>query len=276
MKPFSLSVGLALSCLFGFSPQAFSAVSPSQQQKNQASTEQKDEGVVVFTPPTGWYLADSSALPPTVKLMVIGKGKHPFPPSINLATQPYKSTLKQYLKTVKAINESQGTEWKDLGTIRTEAGNASLSQVDRKTEWGEERLMHVILLKNDYIYILTASALKDEFPQFYKDFFAAMRSLRVNKDVFEMVSSPQRRSQLKSAYANLQDQWKTMLAQQSKEHSETSQNALKDAVFDGQQFQTTAWLPFKEMISQKFADMGPEWQSFILKKMENDLFDISI
>lgn len=86
---------------------------------------------------------------------------------------------------MKDINTNRGDDWKDLGTIRTEAGDASLSQVDTKSKWGIERLMHVILEKNGTIYILTAAALKNDFPKFYKEFFNSMRSLRFNAEVIE-------------------------------------------------------------------------------------------
>jgi hypothetical protein len=39
--------------------------------------EEKDEGVVQFTPPSGWRLADSTLLPPHVRVMVVGTG-NPF------------------------------------------------------------------------------------------------------------------------------------------------------------------------------------------------------
>lgn len=136
---------------------------------------------IVFTPPAGWHSTDSKDLLGSVKVMVVGKGEHEFPPSINLGTETYKGTLKQYLKRIKEINASQGHEWKDLGTIRTPAGEASLSQADTKTKWGEVRMMHVILRKDNTVYILTAASLKEEFPKFYKDFFAAFRSLRFNE-----------------------------------------------------------------------------------------------
>lgn len=138
-------------------------------------------GAVIFSPPQDWKAVDPTLLTSSVKAMVIGKGSHEFPPSINLGTESYKGTLKQYLKRIKEINKSQGSEWKDLGTIRTEAGEASLSQVDRKTQWGDVRMMHVILYKDETIYIMTAASLKEEFPKFYKDFFNSLRSLRFNK-----------------------------------------------------------------------------------------------
>lgn len=151
----------------------------SSQENTQSSSEETE--IVQFTPPKGWRFADTTTLPPSVKTMVIGKGNSEFPPSINLGTETYHGTLKHYLKRIKDINTSQGAEWKDLGMIRTEAGDASLSQVDTKTQWGNVRMMHVILHKEGTIYILTAASLKDEFSTFYKDFFTSLRSLRFGK-----------------------------------------------------------------------------------------------
>ena len=83
---------------------------------------------IQFIPPTDWRNADKSKLPEHVHLMVVGQGANEFPPSISLATEKYSGTLKQYLKVVKELNSSKGYEWRDLGSIQTDAGNASLSQ----------------------------------------------------------------------------------------------------------------------------------------------------
>lgn len=139
-------------------------------------------GAVIFTPPEGWRLSDPSQLPKSVKAMVVGKGKHELPPSINLGMHSYEGSLQDYLKMVKNLNHNDRVEWKDLGTIRTQAGVASLSQLDMKSKWGDIREMQVILHKEGTVYILTAAAIKDEFPKFYNDFFTAMRSLRFNND----------------------------------------------------------------------------------------------
>lgn len=137
-------------------------------------------GAVTFTPPDGWLFTDPKILPKSVTMMVIGKGKHPYPPSINLAVENYTGTLKDYLKIVKKINQAQGSEWKELGTIDTELGPGSLSQVNTTTEWGKVKMMHTILPYHDKIYVITVSALQEEFPTFYDTFFTAMRSFHAN------------------------------------------------------------------------------------------------
>jgi hypothetical protein len=221
-------------------------------------------------------MADPKILPERVKVMVVGQGPSAFPPSMNLSMEPYSGSLKQYLKNVKNRNLAQGYEWKDLGTIRTEAGNASLSQVDTKSEWGTVRLMHVILLKNGTIYILTASALQEEFSQFYKDFFNSMRSLRVVKEAFEMVVNAQQKTQLKNAIQKIKAQWEKEMSQMRKNDPNLSTEALKEQTFASKNFQTNSWIPFKEMLNQKFSDMGADWQSLLLKEVEDDLFETLI
>ncbi len=137
------------------------------------------EELITFTPPSGWKSADLEKLSPVIKLMLIGTGKDHFPPSLTLAVEPYKGTLKDYLNIVKKLNHAEKTEWKDLGKIQTKAGSASLSQFDEKSNWGSVRTMTAILVKNDNAYILSATALQSEFSSFYKDFFNAMKSLDI-------------------------------------------------------------------------------------------------
>jgi hypothetical protein len=139
-----------------------------------------EQEVVTYVPPKGWKSADLSQLPKVIKSMIVGTGKENFPPSITLAIEPYSGTLKDYLKIVKNINSSEKTEWKDLGKITTKAGMASLSQFDEKSNWGTTRTMTTILVQNGNAYILSATALKSEFANFYKDFFEAMRSFDLN------------------------------------------------------------------------------------------------
>ncbi len=271
MKKFLFSA-ICAGCLLSV---PFLSAAPNPPSKLRAS-DSLDSGIVLFTPPTGWRMADPKLLPERVRIMVVGQGPSAFPPSMNLSLEPYSGSLKEYLKIIKNMNDAQGFEWKDLGTIRTEAGTASLSQVDTKTEWGSVRLMHVILLKNGTIYILTASALKDEFSQFYKDFFASMRSLRVAKDAFEMVINTQQRVQLKNAVQKLGQQWQKIVEQQHREHSDIAIDTLKEQVFNSESFQTTLWVPFKDLLNQKYSDMGKEWQSLLLTKVEDELFDLRI
>ena len=247
---------------------------PKAIEKTEKKEPSENEELVIFTPPKNWLMADSNALPGRVRTMVVGKSSSSFPPSLNLSTEPYKGTLKQYLQIVKNMNAAQGYEWKDLGTIQTQAGTGSLSQVDTKTQWGTVRLMHVILVKNGNVYILTASALKEDFSANYKDFFTAMRSLRIAKDVYEMIGDPQLRSQLQASVTKLEEQWKLLINQKKKENPEMSLEEVQNAIFDSNEFQNTIWAPFKAMVKQKYGQQGDDWQSLFLQKIEDQLFNL--
>ncbi len=239
-------------------------------QESFAATVQ-EPGAVMFTPPEGWFLADPKALPPNVKVMVVGKGSKDYPPSMNLSIEKFSGTLKQYLKIVKAINENKGDEWKDLGSIRTEAGDASLSQVDTKSKWGTERLMHVIFLKNGTVYILTAAALKEEFPKFYKDFFNSMRSLRINKDLFEMVKEESRRNAIQKEINDLKNGWAVYYQKFKQQPQESTTQTIAKAAFQSDNFQAQYWTPFKTMLKRDYADMNEAWQRQILDKVQEEL-----
>lgn len=155
----------------------FSCYSTDLNQKEEPLIEALEKEIISFKPPKNWKSVELDKLSPAVKMMLIGTGKENFPPSITLAVEPFSGTLKDYLKIVKNMNIAEKTEWKDLGKIKTGAGSASLSQYDENSNWGVTRTMTTILVKNGNAYILSATALKSEFSGYYKDFFAAMRSL---------------------------------------------------------------------------------------------------
>lgn len=261
--------------LFNLKFLALTGETISNPPKQQESIDQdnQDIGIVSFNPPVGWGQAETSSQLSTVKVMVIGKGEHAYPPSMNLATQPYRGTLKDYLKLVKERNDAKGDEWKDLGMIKTNAGNASLSQVDSKTEWGETRQMHVILLKNGNIYILTASALKEEFPKFYKQFFTAMRSLKVSTDYNEMLQTTEQKKEIQNAIVNIQKEWDQLVAQKQQEIPTSSIETIKIQIFESDEFKNKAWKPFKTLINEKYGFMGPEWSQLVLDSTEDRLFE---
>ncbi len=159
-----------------------STLESDRQADSTPVQELKAPGTVYFSPPPGWHYAQSELLKLPVQAMVIGKGNASVPPSMNLTVEPYKGTLKQYLKLIKDINASKGNVWTDLGKIKTAAGEGSLSQLDKKMSGEDMRMLHTVILKNGKIYILTAAAAKSEFSSFYKQFFDAMTSLHINDD----------------------------------------------------------------------------------------------
>lgn len=147
-----------------------------QMEKNKDAP-----GAVIFTPPQNWKMVDPNVLPKHVLAMIVGTGQSDFPPNMNLGYEKYDGSVKEFIrKVVKSELENAHAEWKDLGTVQTNAGVAQLIQVDSKTKWGDERQMQAFIKHDDTVYILTASALRTEFPTFYKEFFNSIRSLTIN------------------------------------------------------------------------------------------------
>lgn len=147
-----------------------------QMEKNKDAP-----GAVLFTPPQNWKMVDPKVLPKHVLAMVVGSGQTDFPPNMNLGYEKFDGSVKEFIrKVVKVELETTHTEWKELGTIQTTAGIAQLIQVDSATKWGQERQMQAFIKQDDTIYILTASALRNEFSTYYKEFFNSIRSLTIN------------------------------------------------------------------------------------------------
>src|ERR1700722_13979307 len=178
MNIFTINSNVVLFALLIMLQSLSANASESIQEIYEATA--KEPGAIVFTPPVGWKIVDPKELPPSVKVMVVGSGFSLPLPSISLALEPSNKTLSEYLSIVKQINKKKGLQWKDLGKIQTQAGEASLSQVDNISQWGTVRMMHVILEKEGVIYILTAAAPKDDFSKYYSNFCESLRSLRFN------------------------------------------------------------------------------------------------
>lgn len=253
---------LILSLLTIFLLNTHAAAAPASEP---AQKPLEEPGAIYFTPPEGWRMAEKSQLPPNVKVMVVGKGDHVFAPSINLTIEPFQGSLKQYLKLVKAINDSRGATWQDLGTIQTRAGNADLSQVDVKTEWGDTRLLHVIIVKNSNAYILTAAALKEEFPKFYKEFFTALRSLNINKNLYEMISNPKKRADLEKTVNILKINWSQHIAANTLDSQSTQD------LFNSPEFQTIYWKPFADKLAKEYKEMSPKWREQLELQTQTEL-----
>jgi len=220
--------------------------------------------IAVFTSPKGWLVADKNALSPHIKIMVIGpKLQNEMPPTMNLMIEPYNDTLKSYLKSVKKINDSHGDAWKDLGTLKTKAGDASLSQVEIRSKWGGEKLMHAIIVKNGYAYVLTATAAKNEFGRFYQQFYNSLRSLQIYDNVLDTISRPSTREQLENAFKSVESTFHAYLQLRQSQNSTQDIQVLKEQVFDSADFQNQIWNPFKNMLKQDFADLGEDWQNTV-------------
>lgn len=134
--------------------------------------------------PEGWREADPKSLGSNVQVMLVGKGKGAYPPSINIGSEPYPLNLTDYVKMVKEVNKSLGTPARELGSIDTKAGKVPLIELEMETEWGKVRLLHAILVKDSHVFVVTAAAPKNEYTSFYPQFLKAFQTI-------DLVSKPE-------------------------------------------------------------------------------------
>lgn len=226
--------------------------------------EAKDLGIATFTPPNGWNVVNKENLSPHVKILVVGpKIKNEMPPTMNLMIEPYDGNLKSYLIQVKKINDSHGDSWKDLGTLKTKAGEASLSQVEIRSKWGGEKLMHAIIVKNGFAYVLTATASKNEFGRFYQQFYTALRSLQIYENELDLIKNPEKRMELEQAIASVEATFSKSLNE--------NRNVTKEQLFESSAFQNETWIPFQQALQKDFSDLGNDWQMAIIDNTKENL-----
>lgn len=254
-------------CLMAFSLKITAQNIDRKEQIKEPLSQREAPGIAVFTPPKGWRTAEQNALSPHIKVLVVGpKLQNEMPPTMNLMIEPYDGTLKTYLKSVKKINDSHGDAWKDLGTLKTKAGDASLSQVEIRSKWGGEKLMHAIIVKKGYAYVLTASASKSEFGRFYQQFYTSLRSLQIFDNPLDIITEPNKRKQLEAAYERIQNAFNQSLAT-----LDATTHTSKELLFQSTEFQNNYWQPFKASLERDYAGMGTDWQETVLNNLKEKL-----
>ena len=207
-------------------------------------------------PPNDWLLTPPEYLAPRVKFAFLRKKNSGFCSSVNLATEEIRVSAKDYLQAVRKIHEEDPkTRWREVGKIQTRAGEAVLTEVDTKTEWGAVRLMQMIFIKEQMAYILTAAASKDEFAQYYNDFKSVFASFTLSSDLISALPSPSSQEEALEKTKVLLSAWK----------KNAFTFASNDEHFADVQFQRESWLPFQESIIKDFADMGAPWQILFLE-----------
>lgn len=179
-------------------------------------------------------MASPDTLSPRVHVAFIGKSSSALAPTINLATEPVTISLPAYVEAVRKIHAADpNTKWRDLGHFDTQLGQGALTELETATEQGKARLMQLMVVKEGLAYILTACALKEEFPKYYKLFDEALQSLQEVDDL-AMCYPLHKREELKGVLA-----------------------ACTDEAHMGE---------LEQKIIHDFTEMGPYWQILLLSE----------
>ncbi|GEM_PF-393384 len=240
---------------------------PTQNPDSKCALEHSSSLLCFFTPPPGWEIADPRSHSSRVKMAFLKSSHSGFCPSINLAVEKTDVSLSEYLKAVKIIHErDRSNHWRALGKVKTNAGLAQLTEIDSKTEWGPVRILQLIFLKDGYAYVVTASALRDNFSNYYKEIQTAFRSLTLSTDLLGNIPQTERREMLKTRQHQL-----IQAAEEAISTAKEKKNLLEDI-----SFQEKHWIPFQQSVLSSFNDMGAFWQMLILQNAQEKLLSLSM
>lgn len=232
----------------------------------------EEESSCFFTAPSGWQYVDTSSLPQTIKLFVRGKSESEVPPTLNLAVESTSLDLEHYLTAARNAYCSTGyAQWCQLGTIDTESGECRLTQIEQETEWGIVKIMQAIMVRNHTAYVLSASALKAEFPNYYEEFFQSIQSFTIKENPLEMVKADDKRLALESACQRLKAHWFASFDKSRLAKPDLPEETVAIVAFEQPQFQEAFWRPFQQMICESYEEMGTDWQSLVLNQMHEEL-----
>ncbi len=201
-----------------------------------------------FLPPPGWDCAAPKSASEPLAIGFIGKGKREIPPSINLAVEPTDLSLKDYIKAVKALHESDlHVAWKDLGEFTFKAGKGRLGEVCTSCPFGEMKVLQGIFLKDGCAYILTGAALKEEFTEHRAAILASLRTLTLSPDLFSAIADSQSRETLKKRF----DQF---------------------ASLESPDLRQKEWESLQKYLPKEFADLGSYWHYLALREGYQRIF----
>ena len=203
--------------------------------------------IALFSPPKDWQYAKPKNSSPHIQVGFIGSGSNFFHPSINLATEEFEGTLKEYLKAVKAIHTGEPkTTWRDLGKFAMRGGEGRLTEISSPSPFGDVKLLQAILLKEHTAYILTAAVLKKDFSHLQNEILASLRSLSFHADLFSPLLDPERKAHMERLFANL----RSLDTEKKKEE----------------------WERLQKEVIQGCPEMGGHWHYLALKEAHGRIF----
>lgn len=219
-----------------------------------------------FTPPPNWDFADPKILAPRVKIAFVGKTKHALAPSIILAVEEIKVDLPEYLKAVQTIYEkTRKTSWRSMGLLKTQAGFAPLMQIDTETKYGPLRKLQLIFIQENKAYVLTTSALKEEFSSHAKAFQKTLSSFTCTCDLYAPLNQELKRN-LEKLESSLLKKWNDLLQKKTS----------FEEMFNQPELQSLYWLPLQKKIIEDCQELGAYWQMIVLRSIREELHTLHV
>jgi len=201
-------------------------------------------------------MIDAKALSPRVLAGFVKKSKAGFCPSMNLSIEQVDLPLHKYVQEVKKLHEKdRTTRWRDLGSIKTGAGLARLTEIDSKSKWGDVRMLQMILVKEGKAYILTTAAPKEDFATFYPEIKKSLSSFVQSNDLFSLITDEEKKKRLVQKITRIKESYVGLC--HNKEIGAPS--------FEKE------WKELETCLREDYAVLGSFWQLQVLQSIEEDL-----
>ena len=227
-----------------------------------------------FVPPTKWQVVDPEALSKRVKIGFVCHSNKSFPPSINLALEKIDITQAEYIQIVKKLHQADASnQWRDLGFLKTQSGNAHLGQLDTKNHWNQLKMLQSILVKDGYAFIMTGVARKKDFTKFQDEFLKMFRSLTVTKDLYSSIEDPKKKVLLIEQMTQLKED---CLSQVSEAFSKPNLNeddkfVMLSHLFSEKSFYKKYLLPFEQFLDKYYSREGLYWQIHVIHQLQDEI-----
>ena len=179
-----------------------------------------------FIPPEKWNCCDPKKLSKHVYIGYVGKGKHLFNPSINLATEITEASLDEYIKAIKNAHKNvKNCEVRVIGKITNQIdGDTKLIEISKKISHGDIKILQCITKKDDDIFILTGAVLKSEFSKFKNDFLNSFKTLKLTEDLLLEPKEEKISLNLRNLFDDLKE--KNITIKEFERHIEKNYNEL--------------------------------------------------
>lgn len=142
----------------------------------------------LFKPPVNWNWSDQKGVESPAEAAFVGPVSKSISPSLSLKQTHQFQSRKEIIAEIMAIhNQGRTSSALHLGTIKTEAGEADLIQIEKKTQVGDLTLLQCILCHESTIYMMTATASKGAMAKLYTDVKGSFESLRIIQDISEVL-----------------------------------------------------------------------------------------
>jgi hypothetical protein len=162
--------------------------------------------ICYFVPPEKWEIAQPKDQTGYLQVGFVNTSYSSYLPRVSLATEDDAGTsVKEYVKQVKELQKTDPSikEWRDLGPLKMQGGMGRLIEMQSSCALGDIKIMQAILLKNQTAYILTASALKKDFPSVQSQVLKTFQSLTLIPDLTAPIKDRVKKEELKEIFASL-------------------------------------------------------------------------